>query len=153
MAKRAYLSTAFLVLASATNAGQPLSFDPDKIVWQRTNPDGTKFALLEGVRDKQGVPFSYAFFIPAGVWDGAHSHAAIARVFVARGVLKLGYGDRIDKAKAKMFPVGTYLVVPAGARHFDGADTETIIIGTAVGPWSTDYVETTPKPSAGSPSK
>ncbi len=134
---------------SAPALTEPLQIDPDKIVWQRTNSDGTKFALLEGVRDKDGVAFSYAFFIPAGVWDAAHSHAATARVFVARGALKLGYGERIDKLKATTFPTGNFLVVPAHARHFDGADVDTIIIGTAIGPWSTDYVETPSKPSAG----
>ncbi len=145
-----YLLPAFATICVVTPAlAEPMQVDPDKIVWQRTNPDGTKFALLEGVRDMAGVPFSYAFFIPAGVWDGAHSHAATARVFIARGTLKLGYGDRIDKKKARAFRSGSYLVVPAGARHFDGADVDTIIIGVATGPWSTDYVETSSKPSAG----
>jgi len=137
-------------LAASTPAA---SFDPDRIVWQRTNPDGTKFALLEGVRDKAGVTFSYAFFIPAGVWDASHSHAATARVFVARGAMKLGYGDRIDKPTAKTFAAGSYLIVPAGARHFDGADVDTIIIGTATGPWSTDYVDARATPSAGTAPK
>lgn len=136
-------------VAPASASTSPTSFDPDRIVWQRTNPDGTKFALLDGVRDKAGVAFSYAFFIPAGAWDKAHSHAATARVFVARGAMKLGYGDRIDKSAATTFPAGSFLIVPAGARHFDGADVDTIIIGTAVGPWSTDYVDAAAKPSAG----
>jgi len=127
----------------------PLSVDPDRIAWSRINPDGTKFALLEGVRDRAGVAFTYAFFIPAGVWDAAHSHAATARVFVARGAMKLGYGNRIDKSMARLFAAGSYILVPAGARHFDGADVDTIIIGTAVGPWSTDYVDAATAPSAG----
>lgn len=141
-----------LTLVSPASVAQdsPAAVDPDRIAWSRVNPDGTKFALLEGVRDKPGVSFSSAFFIPAGVWDAAHSHAATARVFVARGTLKLGYGDRIDKAKAVAFPMGSYLLVPAGAHHFDGADVDTIIIGTATGPWSTDYADITAKPSAGS---
>lgn len=149
---RNLLAVTSLAFASTTlaEAETPASVDPDRIEWTRVNPDGTKFALLDGVRDKPGVSFSYAFFIPAGVWDAAHSHAATARVFVARGTLKLGYGDRIDKRKATAFPTGSFLLVPAGARHFDGADVDTIIIGTAIGPWSTDYVETTAKPSAGS---
>jgi hypothetical protein len=149
---RNLLAVTSLALASAAlgESETPASVDPDRIVWSRVNPDGTKFALLDGVRDNPGVSFSYAFFIPAGVWDAAHSHAATARVFVARGALKLGYGGRIDKPKASIFPAGSYLLVPAGARHFDGADVDTIIIGTAIGPWSTDYVEATAKPSAGS---
>ncbi|KPF68443.1 hypothetical protein IP88_11800 [alpha proteobacterium AAP81b] len=121
------------------------------MAWQRTNPDGTRFALLEGVRDQPGVAFTYASFIPAGVWDAAHSHKATARVFVARGTLRLGYGDRLDKSAALHHPAGSILLVPAGARHFDGATEDTIIIGTAIGPWSTDYVDKAAPASAGTP--
>jgi quercetin dioxygenase-like cupin family protein len=109
--------------------------------------------LLEGVRDTPGVPFTYAFFIPAGAWDAPHSHAATARVFVARGTLRLGYGSKLDRGKARAFPIGSVLIVPAGAVHFDGSSEDTIIIGTATGPWSTDYVDRGATPSAGAPQK
>ena len=132
-------------------AAAPVAGTPDTIPWQQTNPDGTRFALLEGVRDQASVPFTYAFFIPSGVWDGPHSHAATARVVVAKGKLRLGYGRTMDKATATEFPVGSIVIVPAGAVHFDGAADDTIIIGTAVGPWSTDYVDATATPSAGAP--
>jgi quercetin dioxygenase-like cupin family protein len=141
-----------LFATAAANAA-PADWHPDDIAWQRTNPDGTRFALLEGVRDKPGVPFTYAFFIPAGVWDRPHSHAATAHVLVARGTLALGYGKKLDRARARRFPVGSILLVPAGAVHFDGASEETVIIGTAIGPWSTDYIDHKATPSAGAPSK
>jgi hypothetical protein len=135
----------------SAGAAQPADWNPDAIVWQNTNEDGTRFALLEGVRDKAGVPFTYAFFIPAGVWDAPHSHAATVRVFVARGALSLGYGQALDRSKARSFPVGSILLVPAGAVHFDGAAQDTVIIGTAIGPWSTDYLGKDSQPSAGTP--
>ncbi len=131
----------------------PAASTPDTIPLQRTNPDGTRFALLEGVRTVPGAPFTHAFLIPAGVWDSPHSHAATARVVVARGSLHLGYGRAMDKGAAPAFPVGSVLVVPAGAVHFDGSDEDTIIIGTAIGPWSTDYVDAAAAASAGAPSK
>ncbi len=109
----------------------------DAIKWQRFDPAGTKFALLDGVRDKAGVSFTYAFFIPAGVWDGPHSHSANARVFVAKGVLRMGFGGVLNKAAAISYPAGSYVLVPAGAVHYDGADQETVIYGVAVGPWTT----------------
>ena len=46
----------------------------------------------------------YAFGIPAGVWDGPHSYGATARVFVARGTLRIGYGASNDKVAAKALP-------------------------------------------------
>jgi uncharacterized RmlC-like cupin family protein len=106
---------------------------------------------LEGDRDQPGRPFTYAFFIPAGVWDSPHHHSTTARVFVAKGALGLGYGDRLDRAHAKTYPAGSYVVVPAGADHFDGSDTDTIIIGVASGAWSTTYLDGSKPASAGTP--
>ena len=42
---------------------------PDTIKWQEIGSDGTRYALLEGRRDRAGEAFSYAFFIPGGFWD------------------------------------------------------------------------------------
>ncbi len=123
----------------------------DSLNWQEIALDGTRYSLLEGVRDQIGVAFSYAFFIPAGFWDPAHWHTADARVFVAKGTLYLGYGDEMDKAKAKAYPAGSYIVVPANMRHFDGSDEDTLILGMAIGPWATLYVDPSHQSSAGTP--
>jgi quercetin dioxygenase-like cupin family protein len=144
-----FFLTALLFAAPALAADAPQDWSPDAIPWQSPNPDGTRFALLEGRRDTDAGAFSYAFFIPAGVWDGPHHHSLTARVFVARGTLWLGYGNRLDRSKARAFPAGSYVVVPAGAVHFDGSDRDTIIIGTASGRWSTDYIDKAANPSAG----
>jgi quercetin dioxygenase-like cupin family protein len=109
-----------------------------EIQWEDVFPDGTKSATLVGSREA-GVQFTYAFFIPAGVWDAPHSHCADAHVYVMSGELRLAYGTRFDRSAAQAFGVGSYLFVPAGDVHFDGAETDTIILGNAVGPWSTDY--------------
>jgi len=111
----------------------------ENIDWQQTNPDGTKSATLVGSREP-GVTFTYAFFVPAGVWDAPHSHIAAAHLVVASGELRLGYGPQFDRRAADRFSVGSFLYVPAGAVHFDGAEQDTVLLGTAVGPWSTDYV-------------
>lgn len=110
----------------------------DQIPWLPTNPDGTKSATLVGTRDP-GVTFTYAFFIPAGVWDQPHSHIADAHLVVASGELRLGYGTLFNPTAAGRFPTGSFLYVPATTTHFDGADEDTILLGTAVGPWTTDY--------------
>lgn len=77
--------------------------------------------------------------MPAGFWDPPHSHVADARVVVLSGALRLAYGTELDRARAARHPAGSYLFVPAGHVHFDGTDEDTVILGTAVGPWSTDY--------------
>ena len=127
----------------------PIAWHVDSIAWQAHGADGTKYALLEGRRNVQGESFTYAFYIPAGFWDPPHWHTADARVVVLKGTLYLAYSEALEPNKAQAYPMGSYILVPANARHFDGSDEETIIIGTAVGPWSTHYVDTSIVPSAG----
>ncbi len=146
-----------LVLIAAMSTGVALAAEPtgawrvDAIPWQAAAPNGTKYALLEGARDTPGGVFTYAFFIPAGVWDSPHRHSTTARVFVAKGALGLGYGPTLDRAKARTYLAGDYVLVPGGEVHFDGADVDTIIIGVATGPWSTTYLDGSKPASAGTP--
>ena len=130
---------------------QAVSWHPDRIEWQEIGSDGTKYALLEGRRDRVGEAFTYAFFIPAGFWDPAHWHTQDARVVVLQGTLYLGYGDEHNEQDLQPYPVGSNVLVPAGQRHFDGSHEDTLIIGTAVGPWSTHYVNPEHQASAGTP--
>ncbi|UVI36689.1 cupin domain-containing protein [Brevibacterium spongiae] len=113
------------------------AFDPNDMPWEVTHDDGTKPATLVGTRSP-GEIFSYAFFIPAGVYDGPHSHSAAAHLHVAAGELQLGYGPVLDLGATRTYPSGSFLYVAAGAAHFDGADVDTVIVGTAIGPWSTE---------------
>jgi quercetin dioxygenase-like cupin family protein len=117
---------------------ESFSVHVDEIRWDQEFPDGTKGATLVGSREA-GVQFTYAFLIPAGAWDAPHSHCADAHVYVMTGELRLGYGSTLDPSAAQAFRQGSYLFVPAGEVHFDGAEVDTVILGAAVGPWSTDY--------------
>jgi quercetin dioxygenase-like cupin family protein len=148
------LAPLLLLAAAPLAAAAPLTgggWSVDQIPWQTEGAHGTRFALLEGRRDRPGTAFTYAFSIPAGVWDAPHSHSATARVFVARGTLRIGYCASNNKAAARSYPAGSVIVVPAGAVHYDGADEDTVIIGTAVGPWSTRYLDGSAPASAGTP--
>jgi quercetin dioxygenase-like cupin family protein len=114
------------------------AWDENNIKWQEINPDGTKYSVLEGRRDLPGQSFTYAFFIPAGYWEH-HWHTQDARVAVIKGALRVSFGETLDKIHAQSYPVGSFLLVPANVKHTMGADVDTIIIGTAVGPWSTKH--------------
>jgi quercetin dioxygenase-like cupin family protein len=116
----------------------PFAVHVDEIRWDEVFADGTKAATLVGTRET-GIQFTYAFFIPAGTWDAPHSHCADAHVFVLSGELRLAYGTDFDRSRATAYGQGSFLFVPAGEIHFDGAEVDTIILGNAVGPWSTDY--------------
>jgi len=126
--------------AVAMPARSQQAWDAKTIVWQDIEPDGTKYALLEGDRNTPGKAFTYAFFIPAGYWEH-HWHTQDARVAVVLGALNVSFGETLDKNGAKSYPAGSYLLVPANVKHSMGADVDTIIIGTAVGPWATHHNE------------
>lgn len=111
----------------------------DDIEWETVHEDGTRSATLIGTRNP-GVMFTYAFFIPAGVFDSPHSHTADAHLLVAKGELRTGYGSSLQHDLMDTFPLGSFLWVPAGAVHYDGAHEDTVLIGTATGPWNTSYV-------------
>lgn len=111
----------------------------DAIPWQTPDVDGTRFAVLDGRPGDHG-PFSYAFFIPGGVWDRPHYHASDARIVVVSGQLRLGYGTRLRPARARTYDVGGFVLVPALAPHFDGAEVDTVLVGMAAGPWATTYL-------------
>jgi quercetin dioxygenase-like cupin family protein len=122
----------------APEGGGPFAVRVDDIPWDLLHPDGTRSTTLCGSREA-GRSFAYGFFVPAGVWDAPHSHSAEAWIVVARGELRLGYGKKMKRSAATAYPVGSFLCVPAGVVHFDGAEIDTIIVGTAVGPWATTY--------------
>lgn len=154
--KHAALLFALLATAAVDPTGNPVSdraqgWRFDTIPWQTIGANGTRYALLEGHREAPGQPFTYAFAIPAGVWDAPHRHSTTARVFVASGTLRLGYGATADHRLATAYPAGSIVVVPGGAVHFDGADVDTVIIGVANGPWSTSYIGKGAPASAGTP--
>jgi quercetin dioxygenase-like cupin family protein len=126
--------------AFAQSAPTAKAWDATSITWQNIYPDGTKWAVLEGDKDAPDRGFTYAFFIPAGYWEH-HSHNQDARVAVVSGALKVAIGPTLDKEGAKAYPVGSFLLVPANVQHTMGADVDTIIIGTARGPWKTHHDE------------
>ncbi len=143
--------TGISIAASESAPDDSNGWTVDSIPWQSAAPNGTRYALLEGVRNEPDSLFSYAFFIPAGTWDTPHWHSTAARVFVAKGALRIGYGANFDRTAAKTYPAGSYVLVPAHAVHFDGAEVDTVIVGVATGIWSTTYLDGSKPASAGTP--
>jgi hypothetical protein len=59
----------------AEQTKQPQGWNAKNIEWQKIDPDGTKWSVLEGRSDVAGEAFTYAAFIPAGFHD-FHSHSS-----------------------------------------------------------------------------
>jgi quercetin dioxygenase-like cupin family protein len=132
------LTNLMLVTPAADKPKTAQAWNAKNIEWQQVDPDGSKWAILEGRSDVPGEAFTYAAFVPAGFHD-FHSHASDARVAVVQGVLKVSFGETLDLDHLQSYPVGSFLFVPANVKHTMAADEDTILIGTAVGPWHTDH--------------
>ena len=125
-----------LTLGFGQESKSPQGWTAKTIQWQSTSPDGTKWAVLEGKSDVPGQAFTYAAFVPAGYTDH-HAHSSDARGAVIQGALKVGFGP--NPSHLETYPVGSFLFVPADVEHTMAADEDTILIGTAVGPWATHH--------------
>ncbi len=52
---------------AAQERPESLIWSPESIRWDRTDADGTKYAVIDGDRERPGQPFTYAFWMPDGV--------------------------------------------------------------------------------------
>ena len=125
----------FAATSAPERAPKPQAWSPENIPWQKVDTDGSKYAVLEGDRNAPGN-FSYAVFLPAGVYEH-HWHSGDARVFIVKGALRVGFSENFDKSVMKSYPAGSFVFVPANAKHTMGADEDTLFFGTGVGPWAT----------------
>jgi quercetin dioxygenase-like cupin family protein len=127
-----------MLAAGGQDKSTPQGWTAKTIQWQTTSPDGTKWAVLQGKADVPGEMFTYAAFVPAGYHD-RHSHSSDVWVAVAQGTLKISFGN--NQTRFQAYPVGSVLFVPANEEHIMAADEDTILIGTATGPWGTHHHE------------
>ena len=137
-----------LLLGTAVAGGASASVEnPDSLVWtpgnirwQPDDPPGAKYAVLDGDRARSGSLFTYAFWLPGGVWAPVHYHSQTAHVAVMQGTLKLGFGRVADRSKTIKVTAGQFFIVRKNQPHFKGSEDECLIIGTALGGWKTTRI-------------
>jgi quercetin dioxygenase-like cupin family protein len=116
---------------------------PDKVRWF-TPPyysDGRQRAQLLG-DSSEGGTWIDRVKIPDGARVLAHTHAQDELVTVIEGTWYLGEGAKFDSAKLKGYPAGSFIIIPAGIRHFVAAKEGTVVVQlSGIGKFQTDYVE------------
>ena len=108
---------------------------PDEINWRAVSgyPAGYARAMLEGEAGK-AAPFTYRVRLPAGFRFQPHTHAGDEHVTVLQGAWSLGIGGTFDASRLRAFPVGSFVVIPAGTPHFVATEGDTIIQVHGIGP-------------------
>lgn len=114
--------------AGVVMAATRLSYlTPNSLNWVAgTGPSkGSSSAVLTGDPDKTGFAI-VRVKMPDGYSNPPHYHAHPEYITVMQGTLLFGTGDKIDKNKARVFPAGSFINVPAGLHHWSMARGETI---------------------------
>lgn len=116
----------------------PVVLEPDDLVWE-TRPTGVQVAVLQGDPQAKG-PFTLRLRYPAGYRKGPHSHPGDAYVTVLEGSYFRAYGTVFDESAGIPLKPGTFSVNPAGVNHYEWTVEPAMLQVTAMGPWTTVYV-------------
>ena len=102
-------------------------------------PSGAQIAVLSGDPSKAG-PFTIRLKAPDGYKIMPHWHPTDENVTVLEGTFAMGVGEKFDEAAAHAMPVGSFVRMPKGTRHYAMAKGETVVQVHAVGPFVINYV-------------
>lgn len=128
-------------LATADKGGHVM-LAPGDVKWGDAPPilpAGAKFAVLYGDPGKEGL-YVVRLRLPAGYKIAAHWHPVDENVTVLSGSFAMGMGDKLDAAKTRAFPAGSFLVMPGKMNHFALAKGETTVEVAGMGPFTLTYV-------------
>ena len=126
-----------LLLMSPSAAGSTIPIQITEVVWRDappTLPQGSKIASLEGDPKKEGL-FTMRIKVPAGARIPPHFHSRAERVTVLWGEVRVGFGDRFDIRKTRLFPAGSYYVNPPEVHHYLYFPRTAVLQLTGDGPW------------------
>jgi hypothetical protein len=123
---------------------------PVEVAWQPAPlntglPATVQLAILSGDPFKPG-PFALRLKFPDGALVPAHWHPMDEEVTVIAGTFAFGMGENFVEAALKLFPAGSYLLMPAQTSHFAKAQGETVVQINAQGPFVITYINPTDDP-------
>ena len=120
------------VVSAAALAWRPLE--------TRGFPAGRRIAVLRG--DPAGTgPYTIRLSLPDGYRLPAHSHATDEQITVISGTFLFAMGARFHDVSLRAFEPGDFLIAPARAPHYGGAEGATVIELHGTGPFETTVVD------------
>lgn len=100
-------------------------------------PAGVELAVLEGDPKREGM-FTLRLKAPPGFLLPPHTHPVHERVTVISGSISVGFGETLQRDKARLFSAGSFYVNPPGLAHFVFSDAGAVVQITGMGPWRVD---------------
>lgn len=109
-------------------SAKPVIVTPATIKWMPGTGDfkGLTVAVLSGDPSKDG-PWTVRIKLPAGTKFPVHYHADTEVVTVISGSFMAAVGDKYDASKLMTLPAGSYVVIPAGVRHYAATKVDTVL--------------------------
>ena len=143
----AAIAVAAAAAPSVTRAGESgkgvVGLLPEQVRWF-TPPyyrDGRQRAQMYGDSSRDGA-WVDRVKMPAGSSVPAHTHSHDELVTVIEGTWYLGEGITFDRSKLRVYPAGSFIVIPAGVPHFVAANDGAVIVQlSGTGKFDTDYLE------------
>jgi quercetin dioxygenase-like cupin family protein len=113
----------------------------DELKWGPGRVPGQEIAPLIGDSTKPG-PYVQRVKFPPNYTLQSHSHPEDRTYTVISGTWYVGYGDKLDLAKLKALPAGSFHTEPGKVSHFlVTKETNVIVQITGIGPTTTDFVD------------
>lgn len=126
----------------------PKAMTPRDIMWTQGAPGlpaGAKAAVLAGDPARKG-PCTIRLEAPNGYKVAPHSHPATEYITVISGTYYFGMGHKADEKTAQKMPAGSFVIVPAHAKHYSAVRGKTVIQIQSTGPMETNYVNSADDP-------
>jgi quercetin dioxygenase-like cupin family protein len=118
----------------------------EELKWGPGRIPGQEIAPLIGSSTKPG-PYVERIKLPPNFTVPAHSHPDDRTYTVISGTWYIGYGDKLDPAKLKALPAGSFHTEPANVNHFVLTKEGGVIVQiTGTGPTATRPVESPQAP-------
>jgi mannose-6-phosphate isomerase-like protein (cupin superfamily) len=89
--------------------------------WQPIPGGGCMMRLAGGDSSAKADLVAYRVRFPADYQrdSGVHYHLDTRHIVVLAGTIIIGFGDTVDVRKTKAYGPGGFIVIPAGAHHFE----------------------------------
>ena len=134
------LAALAILVPPGTDTARHVMIDVKDVHWTPAG-EGLAVVTLEGNPDRAGAMYTILLRVASGQWIQPHHHPNDKRIVVISGRLRMGMGTTLDSAAAKVLSAGGFVLVPAGSNHFEGAEGETVLLMSGMGPLRTIYVK------------
>ncbi len=111
----------------------------EELKWRPGRVPGHEIAPLIG-DSRQPGPYVERVKFPANSVSQSHSHPDNRTYTVISGTWYVGYGDKLDPARLKALPAGSYHTEPANINHYSVIKEEGVVVQiTGMGPTATTF--------------